>query len=347
VTTAGPARPIRALAAILVLWVGGRSAYLLSETPLPLPAPAGDAKATVVAKGPVAMPAPAPTSASPARLNTAQRIIITWAAQTKGYSPSSSRVQAGETVPLTPVATVHRIDSISTTSFLPAIASVAPTTVPAVSIPALPSPLRTQSKWSGSFWLAARDGPSPGLASGSSQLGGSQAGLRLYRQLTPALSLTGRVSSALGTKQGEASVGIALKNGAFAVLAERRFALNSGGRNDWSVTAVAGVSDVRLPLGLRLDGYAQAGLVGRDGFADGALRVERAIMGEGPNRLSIGAGVWGSVQPGVVRLDVGPQLVAHLSLADRPVRLAAEWRQRVAGNAAPGSGPAITLGTDF
>jgi hypothetical protein len=207
--------------------------------------------------------------------------------------------------------------------------------------------LESRSKWSGSVWLAARDGSAAGLASASSQLGGSQAGVRLYRQLTPALSLTGRISSALGTRQGEASAGIALRRGAFAVLAERRFALDRGGRNDWSVTAVAGVSDVRLPLGLQLDGYAQAGIVGRDGFADGALRVERTIIGAGGNRLSLGVGTWGSVQPGVARLDIGPQIVARTALAGRAVRLSAEWRQRVAGSATPGSGPVVTFGADF
>jgi hypothetical protein len=165
--------------------------------------------------------------------------------------------------------------------------------------------------------------------------------------IEPALALTGRLSSALSARQGEASVGVALRRGPFAVLAERRVALDSGGRNDWSVTAVAGVSDVRLPLDLRLDGYAQAGIVGRDGFAYGALRVERAVLGAGNSRLSVGAGTWGSIQPGVARLDVGPQIVARTMLAGRAMRVSAEWRQRVAGNAAPGSGPVVTLGADF
>ena len=129
--------------------------------------------------------------------------------------------------------------------------------------------------------------------------------------------------------------------------AERRFALDRGGRNDWSLTAVAGISDVSLPLKLRLDGYAQVGFVGRDGFADGALRVERTIVGDGANRLSVGAGAWGSVQPGVARLDIGPQIVGRSVVAGYPLRLSAEWRQRVAGSATPNSGPVVTLGADF
>ena len=205
----------------------------------------------------------------------------------------------------------------------------------------------TFAAWSGSFWLAARDGSAPGLAAGGGQLGGSQAGLRVYRHVTPAFAVTARVSTALATRQSEASAGIALRRGAFSLLAERRIALDAGGRNDWSLTAVAGVDDVALPLGLRLGGYAQAGVVGRDGFADGALRVERTIMETGAGRLGVGLGSWGGVQPGLARLDIGPQIVARTQIGGKPLRVSAEWRQRIAGNAQPGSGPVITVGTDF
>ena len=205
----------------------------------------------------------------------------------------------------------------------------------------------TTRKWSGSLWIAARDGSGTTLATGVGQLGGSQAGVRVYRTLTPELALTGRLSTALAAKGAEAAAGIAFRQDAFAVIAERRFAIDSGGRNDWSLTAVAGVSAVKLPFGALLDGYAQAGVVGRDGFADGALRIERPVFIRGPSHLSLGAGVWGSIQPGVARLDVGPQIVARPTVAGRPFRLSAEWRQRIAGTAAPGSGPVVTLGTDF
>lgn len=206
--------------------------------------------------------------------------------------------------------------------------------------PALPN-------WTSALWMAIRQGSGAGLAAGNGQLGGSQAGMRVYRRLTPALALTGRVSAALASQQTEASAGIALRHGSFAVLAERRFALDRGGRNDWSLTAVAGISDVSLPLKFRLDGYAQAGVVGRDGFADGAVRVERPVAANGKSRLSVGAGAWGSIQPGAARFDVGPQIVGRTVVGGYPMRVSAEWRQRVAGNAAPGSGPVVTFGADF
>jgi hypothetical protein len=172
-------------------------------------------------------------------------------------------------------------------------------------------------------------------------------GMRLYRRVTRGLSVTGRVSTALASQQGEAALGLAVRRGGVALIAERRFALDRGGRNDWSITAAAGVADVALPFGLRIDGYAQAGIVGRDGFADGAVRVERTVATTNAGRLSLGAGSWGSIQSGVARIDVGPQLVARTALDGRPLRISVEWRQRVAGTAAPGSGVVVALGADF
>ena len=61
-------------------------------------------------------------------------------------------------------------------------------------------------------------------------------------------------------------------------------------------------------------------------------------------RISAGLGVWGGMQPGVSRLDVGPRV--SLKVRDN-MRVHFDWRQRVAGNAQPGSGGAVTLAGDF
>ena len=63
--------------------------------------------------------------------------------------------------------------------------------------------------------------------------------------------------------------------------------------------------------------------------------------------LSVGAGLWGGAQPGVSRIDIGPQIVARIAVAETSLRVSAEWRQRVAGDAAPASGPSVTVGFDF
>lgn len=202
-------------------------------------------------------------------------------------------------------------------------------------------------RWSASAWLFVRaDGPVPlGTAS---ELGGSQAGMRLFYDLVEPVAVTARISRPIARALGgEASVGVALRHGNVGVLVERRIALDRGGRNDFSVTGYGGISEVSLGYGVRLDGYVQAGIVGRDGFADSAMRVERTVATLDKVRISAGGGVWSGIQPGARRLDIGPQLVAQLPIEIGTIRVSAEWRQRVAGNAAPASGPALTMGMDF
>jgi hypothetical protein len=95
---------------------------------------------------------------------------------------------------------------------------------------------------------------------------------------------------------------------------------------------------------LTLDAYAQAGVVGlrsRDAFFDGSVRLSVPL-----GRFELGAGAWAAAQPGVERFDIGPTVSMRLP-AIRNTRLRADWRFRVAGDAAPASGPAVTLATDF
>ena len=112
----------------------------------------------------------------------------------------------------------------------------------------------------------------------------------------------------------------------------------------FSITAYGGASRA-LPGGLRLDAYAQAGIVGlkeRDAFVDAAVRLSAPV---GP--IELGGGAWGAAQPGASRLDAGPSLSYRLPVAGTHLRLQADWRLRVTGDAAPGPGPALTLAADF
>ena len=130
-----------------------------------------------------------------------------------------------------------------------------------------------------------------------------------------------------------------------AITAERRQAIGkfSTGRNDFALFAEGGLYQRPLGWNMLLDGYAQAGVVGireRDFFADGGFAVTRPVWG----RFSAGLGAWGGYQPGLYRVDAGPRL----SMRVRPnVSLHLDWRQRLAGAAEPGSGPAVTLGANF
>ena len=212
------------------------------------------------------------------------------------------------------------------------------------------------SRWSGSAWLFARnDGPGP-LATGG-QLGGSQAGARLAYRLAElgggSVALAARLSTPLRDRSGaEAALGVDWhpdRKIPFRLSIERRVAIGRDGRNAWSAHAAGGLYR-SLPGELELSAYAQAGVVGarrRDLFADGAVRVARKVALGGEKTLLLGGGVWGAAQPGVTRLDIGPHASFRLPVKGTVVTAAMDWRIRVAGEASPGSGAALTLATDF
>lgn len=193
-------------------------------------------------------------------------------------------------------------------------------------------------------------GPGGGLAAGG-QLGGSQAGVRLRYDLGAGVALAARISGARLGK--EASVALdwrPLASIPVTFTLERRVRLDRGGRNAFGAGVFGGFDTALTRTGITMDGYAQAGLVGlrrRNGYMDGALRIEQRIADRGRSRIGIGAGIWGGAQPGVARLDIGPQLVAHVPIGPAQFRIGAEWRERIAGQAGPGSGPALSVGTDF
>jgi hypothetical protein len=208
------------------------------------------------------------------------------------------------------------------------------------------------SRWTFSAWLFfRREGKEATLAPGGA-LGGSQVGARA----SYALRRRGRSEAALSARfyapiddrhAAEGALGVDWKPFAAVpvrLLAERRQALGRDGRSAFSLTVYGGVDEARLGP-LRLDAYGQAGVVGvrrRDRFADGAAGLTLPL---GP--LRIGGGAWAAVQPGVSRLDAGPHADVRLRAGRGAVALSGDWRFRLAGNARPGSGPALTLSTGF
>lgn len=208
-------------------------------------------------------------------------------------------------------------------------------------------------RWSGAAWmLLRRDGTLP--PSRASRLGGAQAGVRLDYRLAPRHgadpALFSRVSTALSAPAAvEAAIGLAARPVAgipVSVAVERRQALSAGGRSDFALLAYGGVNDKAIGPSIRLDGYAQAGVVDfgdPDAFVDGEVRIGTPVR----SRLTVGAGLWGGAQPGAARLDMGPQASLGLRIGRQSARVAAEWRERVAGDAQPSSGPAITFGMNF
>ncbi|MEG3124470.1 hypothetical protein [Sphingomonas sp. GB1N7] len=228
-------------------------------------------------------------------------------------------------------------------------------------IAGLPAPIRSQSKhhvhtrsrFNASFWLVSRGGIGPAAGVLGAQLGGSQAGGRLTYALTDSrrLALAARVSTPLGAGAQELALGMEWQPTRLPVrvIAEQRIALN-GGRGGPTIGLVGGFGPTTVAAGFALEGYAQGGVIARDGgegFADGAARLARPVARLGDVRFDLGAGLWGAAQKGAARVDLGPSLVAYVPLRPQSVRLALDWRQRVAGNAAPDSGLVLSVGADF
>lgn len=242
------------------------------------------------------------------------------------------------------------------------VASVATRPAAPVPVPTLP-PFVVKSlasggtghrapRWSGSAWAVARRGT--GVANGiGGQLGGSQAGVRLVRALDRRgrIALAGRLTTPLGAGLREASFGVEWQPTRLPlrIVAQRRFAIGSGEAGP-EIGLVGGFGPVALTHGLQAEGYGQAGVIRRaatEPYGDAAVRVTRTAAHLGQIRFDLGAGAWGGAQRGASRFDLGPTLAIALPIEKTVLRLTLDWRERVAGRASPGSGPALTLGTDF
>lgn len=164
-----------------------------------------------------------------------------------------------------------------------------------------------------------------------------------------------RASSGMERPRGEElAAGVALRPLAkvpITALGEVR-ALNQGERTVLrpAVAMVTELPAVALPLGLRGEAYGQAGWVGGKDhtlFGDGQLRIDKRIATRDRTSLSLGAGAWVGVQSGSSRLDVGPSVRVDLPLGGTNARVTGDYRWRVGGRAAPGSGAAITFSAGF
>jgi hypothetical protein len=115
--------------------------------------------------------------------------------------------------------------------------------------------------------------------------------------------------------------------------------------------AVTQIPSVGLPLALRGEAYLQAGYVAGDfatGFVDGQARIDRRLAQLGDEQeIRLGMAAWGGAQKGAARLDVGPSASVAFKLGDATSRIAVDYRMRVAGDAAPASGPAVTFSAGF
>jgi hypothetical protein len=216
------------------------------------------------------------------------------------------------------------------------------------------------SRWSADGWLLLRrDGAQGPVLSDRPSYGRSQAGAVVRYALAPTSALRPqaylRGAAALaGAREREAAAGVSLRpvpGAPVRVAAEARVS-ETGARTRLrpAAFAVTELPPFDLPLGLRGEAYLQAGYVGGEfatAFADGQARVERPLTRVGEAEVSAGAGAWGGAQKDSARLDIGPTAAVTFRLGEGRGRLSADYRFRVAGDAEPESGPAVTLSAGF
>ncbi len=216
-------------------------------------------------------------------------------------------------------------------------------------------------RWSVEGWVLYRPDSGGPLSSGTFApgYGASQAGAVLRYTLAPESSRKPqayvRVTQAIAEpRETESALGVSarpvpgLPVRAMAELRVQR--IGGETRLRPAALAVTELPPVVLPLNAQADIYAQAGYVGGDfatPFADGQVHVTRPFLTVGDARVRIGAGAWGGAQQGVSRIDVGPTASIDIPVGAANARIALDYRQRVAGNAMPGSGPALTVSTGF
>lgn len=217
------------------------------------------------------------------------------------------------------------------------------------------------SRLSVDSWLFFRqDGQAVGTGNfAAPSYGRSQAGAVLRYRLRPQSRFEpqayARVTQALsGPDDRDVALGLSarlLPGIPVTVHGEARLSEQSGRREVRPAAFITtGGERHGLPLGLKLRGYAQAGYVGGDfatAFADGSLVAERAVAQFDLGKVNAGAGLWGGAQEGAARLDLGPTANVTVKLGEVPARLSVDYRVRVAGDAEPGSGAALTLSTGF
>ena len=371
-------QPLIALAGVMTLWTVARVAAWSLVTPVPVVHPAeirqsqaADA-AKIAVKPPVtragaataaslSVPAAYPTWASPmiAPAEPLPTMLTPPAAAIIAPIPNISL--PSDQTPAAPQPSSARIAGGHQLMYLAALGQIQ---LPLALIPrarAEAAQTLAANRWSADGWLLLRRNSGPASLAGLGRsYGASQVGAVLrYRidrtsPLKPSLYL--RATSALnGGHEQEAAFGFSARPIAalpLVALAEARVSRSAAGSHlRPAAMVVTEVPPVKLPLGLKAETYIQAGYVGgysASAFIDGQARIDRKLFSIGNAEMRAGGAAWGGAQKGASRLDVGPSASLSFRLENTTsARLSADWRFRVAGKAAPASGPALTLSAGF
>lgn len=333
-------RPLRFLLSVLGCWIGLRGVMLWPVTTLPqLPAGLLASRSAAPAVTPARADVPEFKPAPPGILAAARpRTRSPQVALAALPRPDADRIMLA----LFGFVSVGQPRPVQVATF-----DYAPPTEPSIGRPPADGP----NRWSGSGWAILRASGGASALSGT-QLGGSQAGLRLAYLLDPSrrIALAARFVTPIEGRGREAAVGVEWQPTRLPVriVAEQRIAIDPGGGGQ-AIGVVGGAGPLPI-LGFRLEGYGQAGVIRRRevvGYADGSLRLEHPVARYGRADVTLGGGAWGAAQTGTGRLDIGPTLAVRVPAVGTVVRMNLDWRERVLGDARPGSGLALSIGSDF
>lgn len=352
--------PLVLLAVVLSSWIGVRAIWWdnpfppavgAMEMPLavlrlnPAPTVAGAAVLPALALLAPALPRPVLSSGGQGHASGERRGDQPPLGRTAAASPSALPEPPGARIP--------------TPAPLPAPAPFLPA-------PLAPPALATPGRWSLDAWAFGRQGSDAAPVSQGRVpvYGASQAGAVLQYRLVPGSArdprLYARAYRALVRRgESELALGASLRPVPLVPLrmaGEVRYT-DAAFSNTYrpAAYAVTELAPLALPYGAQLEAYGQAGWVGgagATGFADGQASITRSLplaarLSDNALRVSLGVAAWGGAQRDAQRFDVGPTMRFDVRLGEVPARLTIDWRERVAGDAAPDSGVAATLSTGF
>ena len=208
-------------------------------------------------------------------------------------------------------------------------------------------------------WVLWREDTQTPLTSGRPSYGRSQAGVVLRYRIDPGSrhqpqAYTRLTRALAGAPETELAAGISARpvpTLPLTLAAEGRVFDGAAGREvRGAVLAIVQPPVLPLPAGLEGDAYLQAGYVSgafATPFADGQARLTRPVTVDRGVRAYAGAGAWGGAQDDGHRLDIGPTIGLEVPLGQVRTRMSLDYRFRIAGNAQPESGPALTLTAGF
>lgn len=341
--TGARARALEALAVVMILWVSARAMILVGLPHADFVAVATSATSAPLHKQTIPWKHGAPLFRQLDFVSQKSAIPqVTVPSSGRPPQPQSQKVEAK-------LDTGQRHLVPQPTTFSAKFASEGEAAAP---VPPLFAAARTSRRIDAGFWMLWRpDGN--GVALGAAgQLGGSQAGLRAVIPLVPdnLLGASLRLSTSfMPSRDRELAPGLSfrpLRRVPVELVLERRLRAGSPAGDATAAFAAGGVSALPVVGIWELDAYGQAGVVGMRRqlwFADGSATARRPIA----SSVRLGAGLWAGIQPGLKRIDIGPSLSTRLAPDEMGIRLDLDWRIRVAGDARPETGLAITIAKDF